>query len=213
LCCASAGSFVRSAALRWGVVLVGFSGGAALGAGAARNIRQRPVRWYGCFALGSAAGALWSLMAFRLLADVSAQEWLLALGIAGRIGTVAMAMLPATLCLGATLPALGEALVGPEGVGRSAAFLYALNTLGGVAGIAATGFGLPAVVGVPSLYGFAAALSAAAGGIAFVIGDHQRRMSAVAAPGMPAAWPTRGRLRILAAGAGALALASEVMWT
>ena len=44
-----------------------------------------------------------------------------------------------------------------------AALLYALNTLGGAAGIAAAGFGLPALIGVRASYGAVAATSIAVG--------------------------------------------------
>lgn len=65
---------------------------------------------------------------------------------------VAAAVLPTTLCLGATLPALGQALTDVETVGRRGGLLYAVNTFGGVLGAAAAGFGLPALVGVRASY-------------------------------------------------------------
>ncbi|HLY38437.1 MAG TPA: fused MFS/spermidine synthase, partial [Candidatus Binatia bacterium] len=119
---------------------------------------------------------------------------------------IAIAILPATVCLGATLPAIGEA-VAAGSVGRRGGLLYALNTAGGALGIAAMGFGLPAAIGVTASYVVAAGASALAGIVALLVGDGTAAMSAP-----PATAQAPGRLRIVAAGAGALGLGLEVLW-
>src|SRR5579871_5484100 len=106
-------------------------------------------------------------------------------------------MQTATVCLGATLPALGAALAAPGTVGSRGGLVYALNTLGGAVGLGAMGFGVPAWIGVRASY---AAVAAARPAPAW-----QR------AP-VSAATASRGRLRLLAAGAGALGLGLEVLW-
>jgi spermidine synthase len=203
----SAGLVLGQTAMTAGVVLACYFLGIGLGAAAARRIHCSPVRCYAGLALGAAAGTLWSLAALRLLARAPAQHGLVV------IGVIAAAVLPATLCLGATLPALGAALVGPAGVGQRGGLLYAVNTFGGVAGIAAAGFGLPVLVGVPGMYACAAAISAAAGCIALIVGDRERSGPSVEISASPAPATSRARLRIVAAGTGLFALALEVVWT
>jgi spermidine synthase len=209
----SAGLVLGQTATTTATVLACYFGGLGLGAAGARGIRWRAVRVYGGLELGAAAGALWSVGVFHILANDSAQRWLAAGGAAGRIGAVAVAVLPATLCLGATLPALGQALAAGA-VGRRGGMLYALNTFGGVAGIIAAGFGLPAVIGVRASYAAAAAASALAGIAALLV---SRRLTPTP-PHTPInstaeSSVSRSRLRIVAAGTGALGLGLEVLWT
>jgi spermidine synthase len=195
-------------------VLACYFSGLGLGAAAGRGIRRRAVRTYGVLELGAAAGALWSVGVFHVLAGAGAQHWLVAGGPLVRSAAVAVAVLPATLCLGATLPALGQALAAGA-VGRRGGLLYALNTLGGVVGIIAAGFGLPALIGVRASYGAAAAASAVAGAVALMVG-RQRTAVLAQAPVASATYSasvSRARLRVVAAGTGALGLGLEVLWT
>lgn len=200
----SAGLVLGQTAATTATVLACYFAGLGLGAAAARGVHRAPVRAYGLLELGAAAGALWSLGVFHVLAIDGSQTWI------GGIGAVAIAVMPATLCLGGTLPAIGQALVGAGAVGRRGATLYALNTSGGALGIVAAGFGLPAFIGVRATYGVAAGGSLLAGLLALTLCQ-----SAVAAVSTPVVRPgaSHTRLRIVAAGAGALALALEVLWT
>jgi spermidine synthase len=269
--------WMRSASLVLGqtaattaIVLACYFGGLGLGAAAARNVRQRGVHTYGWLEIGAAGGALWSVCVWQILTGDGAQLSLAASGVVGRVAAVALAVVPATLCFGATLPALAQALAVPAAVGRYGGFLYALNTLGGVAGISAAGFGLPVLVGVRGSYYAAATTSAVTGVVALML-DRRRtspepflgdsrfspKQPLDAAPGKtgpttqePCAkssppyqggvrgglqsrldqpppgplpgkegvhWPnapvSRHRLRMIAAGAGALGLGLEVLWT
>src|SRR5207244_7915167 len=180
----------------------------ALGSAAGSRASTRPVRRYAALEIGTALGTVWSLAVFRVLAHPAAQRALASASIAGRIAAVGVAVLPATVCLGATLPAIGDALVLPGTVGRRGGLLYALNTLGGALGIGAMGFGLPAAIGVPASYGIATATSALAGVLALAVGESgTAARPAVREPGPP------GRLHAVAAGAGAVGLALEVLWT
>src|SRR5439155_1761763 len=112
--------------------------GLGLGAAAASRPSARPVRRYALLELGAAAATLWSVAVLCTLALPAAQRVLAASGSAARVGAVGVAVLPATICLGATLPAIGDALVLPGTVGWRGGLLYALNTLGGALGIGAT---------------------------------------------------------------------------
>ncbi len=209
----SAGLALGQTAVTTATVLACYFAGLAIGAAAGRAVQRRPVVVYGMLELGAAAGALWSLGVFRLLTGGAAPHWLATDGTGGQVLLVVVAVLPATVCFGATLPAIGQALA-VHRVGTRGGLLYALNTLGGAAGIAACGFGLPALVGVTASYGLAACASALAGVVALVVVRHEP-------PSVPAGTMSRGelplvapaRLRIVAAGAGALGLALEVLWT
>src|SRR5512140_2261016 len=133
----SAGLVLGTTAGTAATVLASYFAGLGLGSAWARRISSRPVRLYGFLEIGASAGALWSVAVFWLLTQESAQVWLSTAGIAGRITAVALAILPTTICLGATLPALGQAVAGIETVGQSGGLLYAMNTVGAVIGAAA----------------------------------------------------------------------------
>ena len=210
----SAGLVLGTTVLTAATVLACYFAGLGLGAVCARRVSTQPVRLYGFLELGAAAGALWSLGVFWALTSDTAQVWLSTAGIAGRVAAVAVAILPTTFCLGATLPALGQALASIESVGRRGGLLYAINTLGGVLGAAAAGFGLPVFVGVRASYVIAAGASLLAGLMAIAIGDRREKASiteSVKESEVSAA--QRARLRLVAAGTGALGLGLEVVWT
>src|SRR5262249_25599192 len=149
--------WLRSAALVVGAtattaasVLASYFAGLALGGLFAREARAHPVRRYAVLELAAAAAALWSYAVFSAAASDPAARLLGAGGMTARVALVALAIGPATFFLGATLPTIGNALATPETVGSRGGLLYSLNTLGGVIGIAAMGFGLPACVGGPA---------------------------------------------------------------
>jgi spermidine synthase len=195
-------------------VLACYFAGLGFGSAWARRVSSRPVRLYGCLELGAAAGGLWSLAAFSTLTHDTAQVWLSTAGIAGRTAAVALAILPTTFCLGATLPTLGQVLATVETVGRRGGLLYSINTAGGVLGAAAAGFGLPVLVGVRASYAIVALTSVIAGIIAIAIGDREGNATATESrTERDASLVQRSRLRIVAAGTGALGLALEVLWT
>jgi spermidine synthase len=210
----SAALVLGATALTTATVLACYFAGLGFGAACARRIQRRPVRWYGLLELGAGIGAFWSLAVFRALASDPAQAWFVRLGPIGHVTAVGAALFPATLCLGATLPALGQALAAGGSVGRRGGLLYALNTLGGVVGMAVAGFGLPALIGVRASYGVAAGASLLVGATALIIGDgSQEGRSAREASDTVVPAVRRGSLRIVAAGAGALGLGLEVLWT
>lgn len=208
----SAGLVLGTTAITAATVLACYFAGLGLGAAGARGASLRPVRLYGWLEIGVSLGALWSLFAFTVLVNEAAQSQLASAGTLGRITAVVVALSPATLCLGATLPALGQALTKRETVGQRGGLLYALNILGGVLGAAIAGFGLPALIGVRASYLAAAGVSLLAGLIALAIGDAERLT--FSAPAQVSSSTTgQRRLRLIAAGAGALGLSLEVLWT
>ncbi len=119
-----------------------------------------------------------------------------------------------TVLMGATLPVAVRGVASELGVKSGVASLYALNTLGGIAGAVASGFLLVPLLGMSAALHAGLLLSASAAVLSWL------------APGSPvsAAPPDReggsdpvrpGGRRWLAAGflVGAAMLASEVLWT
>ncbi len=212
--------WMRSAALVLGgtaattaAVLACYFIGLALGAAAGTRPTPHPARRYALLELAAAGAAVWSVGVFATLRSDAAQRALAGWSGSG-IFAVAIAVLPATLCLGATLPAIGAALA-PRGTLRwRGALLYALNTVGAMLGIAAAGFGLPAAIGVLGSYGVAAALSATAGLLALSVARVAEPNASVSAfrPADPRDDISRPRLYVVAAASGALGLGLEVLW-
>jgi spermidine synthase len=206
--------WVRSALLVAGAtamtaatVLASYLAGLGLGAAFARQGTAHPVRRYGALELAAAGLALVSYGIFAASASEPGQRVLEAGGWLARTLVVSLAVLPATVALGATLPTLAPALAIPSNVGSRGGLLYALNTLGGVGGIAAIGFGLPSAIGVRASYVAAAATSAIAGSLAFWVGDDESPPRTVATTR-----PSTVRLRAVAFVTGFLAIGLEVLW-
>jgi len=128
-------------------VVAAFFGGLALGAlglGPRIDRSSRPARWYaGC----EAVIALWSLTLAFLLPPVT--SWLRDFGGAqpspvshwsvAFCGTFLL-LLPATVAMGATLPAMERVLSNMRSLGAPIAALYAGNTFGAVLRVLVTAF-------------------------------------------------------------------------
>ncbi len=136
-------------------VIGAFFGGLALGAwalGTRIECSARPARWY---AACEAVIGLWSLALIVLPA--LAAPWLLALTGAqpgaprqwtvAFVGTFVL-LLPATMAMGATLPAMERVLARRHGRGAALAALYAGNTAGAVLGVLAAAFWLVPTLGL-----------------------------------------------------------------
>ena len=201
-------------------VVGAFFGGLAAGSFAfGRRIEAsaQPARWY---AACEAVIGLWCLVLLWLLEPAGA--WLLE-----RIGTdpaplwqwsVAFAgtfalLLPATVAMGATLPAMERVLAPWRAQGSALAALYAANTLGAVAGVLAAAFWLVPAMGLARTALSCAALNLLCAAIAWST-FAPRRGTRPAAPAVPAqhgqAAPSAGLLALLAA-TGLLGIGYEVM--
>jgi len=205
--------WMRSASLAAGstaatasAVLAAYFAGLALGSLYARRAPARPVRRYAQLELCAAAAALWSYALFAAAQMPAGQSLLAPLGWVGRGSVIALAIVPPTFFLGATLPTLAAVLATTDTVGSRGGSLYALNTLGGVIGIAAMGFGVPLLIGTRASYVAAAAVSALAGVVALGVGGDAPAPCEASGARPPA------RLRVLAAAAGFLAIGLEVLW-
>jgi len=147
-------------------VVAAFFGGLALGAlglGPRIDRSSRPARWYaGC----EAVIALWSLTLAFLLPPVT--SWLRDFGGAqpspvshwsvAFCGTFLL-LLPATVAMGATLPAMERVLSNMRSLGAPIAALYAGNTFGAVLGVLVTAFVLVPEFGLLSTAGACAVLN------------------------------------------------------
>jgi spermidine synthase len=205
----SANLVLGTTAITAGAVMAGYFAGLAAGGFLARRPADHPVRRYGLLELAVAAGAVLSYGIFRFLVSDDAQRVLGRTGASGRVAVVAISIVPVTVALGATLPALCQALATPATVGSRGGALYALNTLGGAAGIAVMGFGLPSVIGVGTCYLATAAMSAAAGLIALAVA--QRPLTRPATVVVTSDSAPR-RLWVIAAVTGLTGMSLEILW-
>ena len=157
-------------------VVAAFFGGMAVGAALLDgpiSRSARPGRWYvglevliGVWALATIAIIPWGSDQVARLTGVlpsSLRHWLVAFGLpfAG--------LLPATAAMGATLPAMDRIVSRLRGGGRNVGGLYAVNTLGAMAGTLGAAFFLVPALGMSNtVLGFAALnlLSAAAVAVA-----------------------------------------------
>jgi spermidine synthase len=232
-------TWVRSLGLVFGgshlavsTVLAVFMGGLALGGwsfGRRADRMPRPLRLYAALEFGiagSAAGFFGLLHVYPHLYVPLARLgetnplWLTLVRVL--LGTAGM-IVPTTL-MGGTLPVLVRfASRRPGGLGGSLAVLYAINTLGAVAGTLAAGFVLLPWLGVTRTVAVAVTVNVAIG-IAALLLPETRLPSAVAAPAVGAGG---ARSRPVAAGNGLVfrcvligigisgfcALGYEVLWT
>ncbi len=203
-------------------VLATFLGGLALGAwllGRQVDRTPRPLRLYGFMEIGVGVAALLGtlvLPAIEPLNDAAAARWppgspILLLV---RVLIASLVVLPPTVLMGATLPAITRDVVARLGkVGTEVSALYALNTAGAVSGCLVAGFVLIRALGVHPTLWIAVAVNVAVGIGAFVL---ERRGDALPATPERAA-PTESRSDVgllLAVGlSGSMTLALEVIWT
>ena len=224
------GSTVYSAALVTGIFMCGLGLGSWL-AGRWADARfargpALPLRAYGACELAIAAWALALVPAIPWLATLAAEAsaysagergWLF-LGRAGslvRYGFAALALLPVTLAMGATLTLLIRHRVREDvaGAGWQVAALYAVNTAGAALGCLLTDTLLVPALGLFATQLVAVALNVGAGAGAFLLA----RRSAPAP--FPAAAPVARRLDGTVAWAGATlalggfaAMALQIVW-
>ncbi len=196
-------------------VIGAFFGGLALGAwalGAHIERSARPARWY---AACEAVIGLWSLVLIVLPA--LAAPWLLQLTGAqpgaprqwtvAFVGTFVL-LLPATMAMGATLPAMERVLARWHGRGTALAALYAGNTAGAVLGVLAAAFWLVPTLGLMRTALVCALLNLVCATIAWRWGRGEPE--AVLSP-VPARLPTSSAPLLQLAATGCLGIGYEVL--
>ena len=219
-------------------ILTGFFGGMAVGGAAGGRLADRvarPLRLYGVLELAVVAVVLITPLSFRLVGEgyrgvyegLAANPAGLALV---RFAFSILALAPATLLMGATLPTLTRYLSrGPRGLAGAFQRLYAANTIGAIAGTVVAGFALIELLGLAGALLAGAACSATAGVVALLLdwrwgargeagtarlapGRDHARSSAPSAPSAPAAPGSRRLALGLAFVSGLTSLGYQVVW-
>src|SRR6478752_5684346 len=172
-------------------ILTGFFGGMAIGSYVGGRLADRvrsPLRLYGVLELVLVVVVILTPITFRLLHEVyraafvglETQPGLLALV---RFGLALLALAPATVLMGATLPTLTRYLSGDDHLSRAFSKLYAANTFGAIIGTIAAGFFLIELLGLTGTLLVGATCSGIAGVAALLI---SRRRTAITAEIGPA---------------------------
>jgi spermidine synthase len=221
-------AWVRALTLEFGsttlavsTVVSVFMGGLALGswlAGKRADALERPLRVYGILELLIGAYALLTPILFKtLLPAISAlgvalSGSFLALSIL-RFLAAAVILLPPTVLMGATLPVLSRLFAARQrDGGLGAGLLYAVNTLGALAGTLLAGFALLPTLGLAWTLLSTAILNLAAAAVAVAAGRKEvvpASTAVTASPAPPADWPPF----VAVALTGFAAMACQVTWT
>jgi spermidine synthase len=209
---------IGSSAASLGVVLGTFMGGLGLGSLIASRLRESasPLRLYGLIELALGALGIVTLFGIPLLGGAYAAlagggAW--SLGV--RLLVAGVALLPATLLMGATLPVIAACVgSGSRGAARLG-WLYAANTAGGVLGAVAAAFWLLRAHDAHVATYVAAALNLAVAAAAAALARRPAPASAEAVEAAASAAGANGVGAVYAAAAvsGMTALAAEVLWT
>ncbi|CAD6880747.1 hypothetical protein [Methylomonas albis] len=195
-------------------VVAAFFGGLALGAlamGPRIESSAHPLRWYAACEM---IIALWSVVLTLLMSPVSEQlldvtgtqpspvwQWLVAF-----CGTFLL-LLPATVAMGATLPAMERVTARLRAEGRSIARHYAANTFGAVIGVLAAAFWLVPALGLARTAAICIALNLFCAALSLVALPHNCEPVQQANPVSPESRRTLVRLAFT----GLLGIAYEVL--
>jgi spermidine synthase len=179
-------------------ILTGFFGGLAIGGAVGGRVAdrvRRPLRLYGVMELIVVAVVLLTPVSFRLIGELyrgiypSLSELPILLALV-RFAFAILALAPATLLMGATLPTLTRFLAqGVRGIAGAFQRLYTANTLGAIIGTAMAGFVLIEMLGLTGALAVGAACSGTAGLVALILdrrsGESQGASEAVTADVVP----------------------------
>ena len=208
---------IGSSAPSLGIVLATFMGGLGLGSLLASRLAEgfSPLLKYALIELALGVLGILTLFGIPLLGGAYAalaggSAWSLAV----RLLVAAVALLPATMLMGATLPVVAACFgTGARGAARLG-WLYAANTAGGVLGAVVAAFWLLRVHDAYVATGVAVALNLGVAAAAAALA-HRRAPSRSAAAETTSAPHARGVAAIYAVAAvsGMTALAAEVLWT
>jgi predicted membrane-bound spermidine synthase len=206
-------------------ILTGFFGGMAIGSVVGGRFADRvraPLRLYGIIELALVGIVLATPLTFGLVHEVYRGSYAALEGSPQALALVRLvlalvAMGPATILMGVTLPALTRHLTQDAHLSQAFGRLYAANTYGAILGTLAAGLVLIELFGLTGALVVGAACSGIAGVIAILLPvDAGRRTVAagVRAVGRVAAeYPSRPRLALVVAFiSGITALGYQVLW-
>jgi spermidine synthase len=172
-------------------ILTGFFGGMAIGSFVGGRLADRvrsPLRLYGLLELALVVVVVATPVTFRLLHEVyrgvygsiEGQPLLLALL---RFGLAVLALAPATVLMGATLPTLTRQLTRDRHLSAAFGRLYTANTIGAILGTLVAGLILIEVLGLTGTLFVGATCSGIAGIVAILLS--RRTQSESPPPGTP----------------------------
>jgi spermidine synthase len=210
-------------------ILTGFFGGMAIGSLFGGRVADRvssPLRLYGVIEIVLVGVVLVTPVTFRLIHELyrgaygSLADNLPALTLV-RFALALLALAPATVLMGATLPALTRYLTrGPAHLSRAFGRLYAANTMGAIVGTLAAGLVLIELFGLSGALLCGALCSGTAGMLAIALARRSVSPAGVtgtpvtAAPAVDETHPGRPTLALLVAFASGLtSLGYQVLWT
>jgi predicted membrane-bound spermidine synthase len=149
-------------------MLASFLSGIAIGSAVASRFASSPERATRGFALAQVGTAILSIAAFAFSDELPSLSRTFALAFGDRAladaGIAALTLLPAALCIGATVPFAIRVCARDEAdAGRASASVLAWNTLGAILGAIGTGFFLLPAAGYATVISAAAATNLALG--------------------------------------------------
>jgi spermidine synthase len=199
------------------VLLGTFMGGMCLGSLLLPRLiplRFHPLRIYACLEIGTGLMGIAVLFGMPYLADLyAAWYWH---GVGSRALVSALCLIPPTLLMGATLPAVSRFVEStPEGVSWMG-FFYGGNIAGGVVGCLGAGFFLLRLLDMPAAVFVAAVINLSAAALAIWLA--RRSAGSYISPGndaaaRPATGPHERLVHLTIAASGLSALGAEVVWT
>ena len=211
---------IGSSSISLGILLGTFMGGMCLGSlllSRMISAREHPLRVYAGLELGIGVLGLLILVAMPLVGGLyTAWGGEGIFGIVVRAIVAGICLLPPTILMGATLPAISRWVKAtPDGISWLG-FFYGGNIAGGVAGCVLAGFYLLRVFDVATATMVAVAINAAVALIAYVLaGRTTYEADVVTAPRTGAVSAAAGNraVYVTIALSGLTALSAEVIWT
>jgi spermidine synthase len=207
---------VGSSGVSLGVLLGTFMGGMCLGSFALPRLvspRLHPLRVYAMLELGVGTVGIAVLFGMPVISGLYASlPWH---GIFARAAVAAVCLLPSTLLMGATLPAVSRFVESSrEGISWMG-FFYGGNIAGAVAGCLLAGFFFLRLFDMPTAVFIAAAINGAVALIGFVLSRKEiwAHAAVSASPAQNEEAPRGSAVYIVIALSGLSALGAEVVWT
>jgi spermidine synthase len=213
-------------------ILTGFFGGMAIGSVVGGRYADRvrsPIRLYGVIELVLVVVVLLTPITFRLLHELYRGFYPSLETVPGAIALLRfflalLALAPATVLMGATLPTLTRQLTGDRHLSAAFGRLYAANTVGAIVGTFAAGLILIELLGLTGTLFVAAACSGIAGVVALWLA---RGADGDEAPARPVEAPSSARVAVADAArsarptlalavafvSGLTSLGYQVLWT
>ncbi len=208
---------IGSSAVSLGLLLAAYMGGLCLGSAALSRVvpaSQHPLRIYAFLEVGIGVFGVLALFGVPLIGRIYiAGPTTGTAGVILRGLIAAICLLPPTVLMGASFPAIARR-VGTDARGVSRlGLLYSANIAGAVAGCLFAGFYLLRVYDVAVATFTAAAINVAAASLAFALVAHLRHEVGTAPEGHARRAPGAAIVYVAIGLSGMSALGAEVVWT